>query len=163
MADYHIAMGQALVLNNLNGNTIYTGPQPIGNALRSCSAIIMVNTVTGVGGLYHKPAEASLGSQARTIIDDMNTMIQPNEIWLYYGNAVDHGSSRATDLSDLSSYLLNIVPHINNRPASTGAVSVSINAGVPQINTNQMNITGANNLTNHGAGAIPGIGGHLFM
>ncbi|WP_299265737.1 hypothetical protein [uncultured Psychrosphaera sp.] len=163
MPNYHIAMGQALVINDLNNNTIYTGPSLAapGNALQSCSAVIMINTTTNVAGMYHHPAASHLKNEAKQIIDIMNLDISPDQIWLYYGNVKSINYS--TDLVELSSYLKNFVVHLHMRPANSGAVSVSMNGGQPQINTGHMDIEGTNNLTDTIAGYLPGGVGKLIM
>lgn len=158
MPSYHIAMGQALVLNNLIGNEIYTGPPPAGNALQSCSAVILVNPAVGCGAMYHYPANAfENNALAQNIIRDLANDVNPTEAWLYYGNVPGMGDTGAYAISN---FLLGIVPQVKNRKASTGAVSVTIDAaGQTQIDTQHMDC--AINLTHAQAGAKAY--GHLYM
>ena len=155
MPSYHTAMGQALVVNNLANNIIYTGPPPRGNAIQSCSAVILVNPANDCGAMYHYPA-GPLTNNARTIIDNMATDVNPTEAWLYYGNTRGIGNTGAYDLS---MYLLRHASSVKNRKATSGAVSVTVLNGVTRIATSFMNC--GVNLTNAMAGGTNY--GHLYM
>lgn len=137
MPSYHIAMGQGLVLHHLIGNVIYTGPPPPGNALQSCSAVILLNPTQGRGGMYHYPAGPfSNNAHAKGIIANMAAAVTPTEAWLYYGNLPGEGNTGAYELS---THLLGIATHVSNRKATSGAVSVSLTqGGATQIATGHM-------------------------
>jgi len=131
MPVYSLNMGDALVLNALAGNSIYTGPPPVGNALQTCSAMILVNPGTGIGGMYHYPAGA-LTLHERGIVDAMFTAVAPTEAHLFYGNVPGIGDTGAAELVD---HMLTHIGHVQRRPATSGAVAVTLAGGVVQLST----------------------------
>lgn len=160
---YRIYMGQALVLQDLVNNSIYTGPPPPGDALQSCSAVVMTNPGANCGGMYHYPSGAFTNNlNAQLIIANMAALVMPTEVYLYYGNAPGLGDTGAYDLS---THLLTYANHVSNRKATSGALHVQIVLGATAFNTAHQG--GGVSLALQAAGPFPvaGVinGGTLFM
>jgi hypothetical protein len=131
VAIYNVVMGQALV-TDLSANSVYTGVLR-NNAkfgLQSCSAVVLINTATNRGGLYHYPSGALEGQpEAKKIMTDMITAITPNEAWIYYGTRFSADSH--TGSTDVNWFLLGKIPQgpggyarVRRRPVRSGSLQV---------------------------------------
>jgi hypothetical protein len=140
-------MGQGVTVPNLAGNGLITGIGQAGDRLQSCSAVVMVNTVTGAAGLFHFPAgdiNNDMASQARLIA--MWTAVAPNWVRIAWGvvgmNRNDpfyiepFARQQAAWIDALRDFLLGLVPAVGQvslAPAQTGVAWVRLVGGVPQI------------------------------
>lgn len=145
MANYNVVMGQGVTVANLAGNMLLTGAGDVADALITCSAVVLYNSVTGAAGLFHFP-EGSINTDeaSRNAITAMAAAVQPNRAWIGWGTfglgnddlrtqqqreQLEHGEQ-------LRSFVLHLLPltcRLSRFPARTGVVTFRLNAGNPTI------------------------------
>ena len=132
MSYYAVAMGQAIVSNNLLVDSVATGVLS-GDTIYSCSAVVMVNTYSYMGGIYHYPDGSLYGDEKfrLKIVDAMIKLISPNRSFVRWGTGGNENvvqGSKAID--ELTQYLKQRVKHCESKPASGGVV-VKMQASAP--------------------------------
>lgn len=167
MTAYCIVMEQAITVADLGNDTLVTGQGGSGDAVQSCSVIIMFNTVTHAAGLYHYPAgDITRRPKAQLLIKAMAKAVKPDLCCVAYGVAAGSegmdmvlggGSTVRTTPSDpfstaLKDHLFSLVPDcgkFKRMPANTGVVTFSQNQGAPVYGNQTINCT---DLSGAGAG-----------
>lgn len=141
MPNYNVYMGQGITIPDLRGNMLVTGPGDAGDAVQSCSAVILVNTGNWRAGLYHFP-EGSINTDdhSRGVLNAMTAAVVPTEAYIGFGvvglrNTDPQGANQiaqAQNGEQLRSFVLRLLPmgsRLRRLPAATGTVSASTNAG----------------------------------
>lgn len=139
MPNYNVYMGQGITIPNLTANMLLTGPGEAGDAVQSCSAVILVNTANWRAGLYHFP-EGSINNDAhsRGALTAMAAAVVPNEAYIGFGvvglRNTDAGGAaqeaQAQHGEQLRSFVLGLLPmacRLRRLPASTGTVTLTTN------------------------------------
>jgi len=144
MPTYNVYMGQGVTITDLRGNTLSTGAGDESHRVQSCSAVILVNTVTWKAGIYHFPSgdiyEGVYAKHSRKVLWDMKREVSPTEAHIVFGKigVIPTGLDAATETAQeraekLHSFVLKLVPvktgRVRRRPADTGYVTVTCNAG----------------------------------
>jgi len=140
MTCYGVGMGQAVLVDDLEGHMLITGygSGAVEDRLSTCSAVIMLNAATGAAGLYHYPAgDIQTKPGARQLMANMQEAVQPKEVFFIYGISTDSGrvdKPVPTDpfhmaLLDFLRLLLPLNTRIGRNPAMMGRASIKMDNG----------------------------------
>jgi hypothetical protein len=145
MPNYNVYMGQGITIPDLHGNMLLTGEGDPGDAVQSCSAVVLVNRKTWAAGLYHFPEGGiNTDEHSQSVLRAMAAAVEPDEAYIGFGtvgirnNDPDFGS-RQTQLQngdELRSFVLRLLPlgtRLSRLPARTGRITVTTTGGATVI------------------------------
>jgi len=154
MPTYNVVMGQGVSVANLTGHILSTGMGEAGDRLQSCSAIILVNTVTHAGGLYHFPSGSiNDDNHSQGALTAMANAVNPDKAYIVFGIAPFEHAKTYTALADqlkghtqqmeqLRAFVRTLLPltaTVSSKKATGGVAWVTWNGAMFQVGLDDVN------------------------